>query len=59
MHLAQAVGVPVLAIFLAANHRVFGPIGSPHRVLYDPDGLSVERVAAEVESMLAGAATSA
>jgi ADP-heptose:LPS heptosyltransferase len=53
MHLAQAVGPAVLALFLAANHRVFGPSGPPHRVLYDPGGLSVERVAAEAEAMLA------
>lgn len=51
MHVAAAVGTTTLALFLLANHAVFGPPGSPHRSLYEPGGLSVESVAAAAGSM--------
>lgn len=60
MHLAQAVGTPTLAIFLFANHGVFGPPGPPHRTLYAPGGPGDESVVRAAEEMLgSGGATGA
>jgi heptosyltransferase-3 len=53
MHLAQSVGTPTLALFLFANHGVFGPAGPPHRVVYAPGGPSVESVVRAAREMLA------
>ena len=52
MHLAAAVGVPTLALFLQPNFEVFGPHGTMHRILYDPSGLSVDAVHAAAGEML-------
>lgn len=51
MHVAAAVGPPTLALFLSANHGVFGPPGPHHRSLHEPEGLSVAMVAGVAESM--------
>jgi heptosyltransferase III len=52
MHLAAAVGVPTLALFLHPNHGIFGPREEGHRILYDPAGLSADAVHAAAEEML-------
>jgi ADP-heptose:LPS heptosyltransferase len=52
MHLAAAVGVPTLALFLQPNFEVFGPRGPMHRILYEPSGLSVDAVHATALEML-------
>ncbi|TPW11392.1 MAG: heptosyltransferase I [bacterium] len=53
MHVAAAVGTPTLALFLTANHLVFGPPAPLNRTLYTPSGLSVEAVVDAAESMWA------
>lgn len=53
MHVAAAVGTPTLALFLTANHHVFGPPGDQNRALYELAGLSIEAVVGAAESMWA------
>lgn len=53
MHMAQAVGVPTLALFIIDNADMFGPTGPPHRVLLDPAGPATDRVLREAREMLA------
>ena len=36
MHLAAALGIPVLAVFTVDNHARYGPLGEGNRVIYDP-----------------------
>lgn len=38
MHVAVALGRPVVAVFLSSNHRVYGPRGRNSRVVTDSDG---------------------
>jgi heptosyltransferase-3 len=52
MHLAAAVGVPTLALFIHGNAAMFAPRGDGHRVLEDPAGPAVERVHEAAEAML-------
>ncbi len=37
MHLASALGIPVLAIFNVDNYVKYGPLGEGNRVLYEPE----------------------
>jgi len=36
MHVASALGLPVVALFGSTNPYATGPIGSPSRVIYHP-----------------------
>jgi heptosyltransferase-2 len=74
MHLAAALGVPVVAIFGPTDWRETAPVGEGHRIVREPVHCSpcllrecpidhrcmrwipADRVAAEAESALAGAA---
>jgi ADP-heptose:LPS heptosyltransferase len=53
MHLAAAVGVPTLALFVHGNAAMFAPRGGRHRMLEDPAGPAVDRVHEAAEAMLA------
>jgi heptosyltransferase-3 len=44
MHLAAAVGVPTVSIFLNQNSDVFAPKGEIHRVAYRDNGVDAEGV---------------
>ena len=45
MHLAVALDVPTIAIFLVKDFRRFGPRGPSHRIVFDPEGkVGVENV---------------
>lgn len=44
MHLAAAVGVPTVSIFLSPNFDVFAPQGEIHRVAYRENGVGPEHV---------------
>lgn len=44
MHLAAAVGVPTVSIFLKENYAAYAPRGSEHRVVYDEEGVEPEAV---------------
>jgi ADP-heptose:LPS heptosyltransferase len=37
MHMAVALNVPTIAIFLVADYRRFGPRGPSHRIVFDPE----------------------
>lgn len=53
MHMAQAVGVPTLALFIVDNADMFGPTGPPHRVLFDPAGPPADGALRVARAMLA------
>ena len=45
MHLAVALDVSTVAIFLVDNYRRYGPLGRMHRIVFDGDGdIGVEDV---------------
>jgi ADP-heptose:LPS heptosyltransferase len=53
MHLAVAVGTPILAIFSASDKDKFGPKGEKHRVVFSSSGkVSVEMVKEALLEML-------
>lgn len=54
MHVASALGVPVLALFRFPNHSRFGPLSEGSRVLYDPGGPPAGMVLEAARGMLAG-----
>lgn len=54
MHVASALGVPVLALFRFPNQARFGPLSEGSRVLYDPGGPPVEMVLETARAMLTG-----
>ncbi|RMG43109.1 MAG: lipopolysaccharide heptosyltransferase family protein [Acidobacteria bacterium] len=59
MHLAAAVGTPVVALFRRDNVEEFRPLGRGHRVLHDPSGPEVEAVRRAVCETLDGPAGAA
>lgn len=54
MHVASALGVPVLALFRYPNSDRFGPLSEGSKVLYDPAGPPVETVLEAACGMLTG-----
>lgn len=54
MHVASALGVPVLALFRFPNMARFGPLSEGSRVLCDPVGPPAEDVLEAARGMLAG-----
>jgi ADP-heptose:LPS heptosyltransferase len=54
MHVAYALGTPVIALFRVQNHDRFGPLSEGSVVLYDPDGPDPERVIRAVKAVQAG-----
>ncbi|UCF67364.1 MAG: glycosyltransferase family 9 protein [Acidobacteriota bacterium] len=44
MHLAAAVGTPVVALFRRWNYEEFRPLGERHRLLFAPQGPPLEQV---------------
>lgn len=52
MHLASALGVPVLAIFNVDNFVKYGPLGEGNRVLFGPDEKIPSHVAKIAREML-------
>jgi len=52
MHLAVAVGTPTVAIFTRSNYEVYGPLGSRHRVVFDPNNSELESVLSSVVEIL-------
>jgi heptosyltransferase III len=52
MHVASALGIPVLALFRIDNWARFGPLSTGSRVLYDPRGADPMLVSAALDGML-------
>jgi heptosyltransferase-3 len=52
MHLASALGVPVVALFRTDNASRFAPLSERSRVLQDPDGAPPGEVTTAVRSIL-------
>jgi len=55
MHLAAAIGVPTITVFVAVSGRFYEPLGPLHQALRDPAGVSVETVLEAVRARLATA----
>ncbi len=51
MHVAYALGTPVVALFRVPDHDRFGPLSEGSVVLYDPDGPDPERVIRAVKAI--------
>jgi ADP-heptose:LPS heptosyltransferase len=62
MHLANAVGIPCVALFGPKDPVVYGPYGSGHRIVFKPNGeglgamnaITVEDAFSAVQSLLSG-----
>jgi ADP-heptose:LPS heptosyltransferase len=52
MHLAAAVGVPTVAVFLNSISRCYRPLGEGHRALFDEAGVTVDAAVAAVRETL-------
>ncbi|GAB4222274.1 MAG: lipopolysaccharide heptosyltransferase II [Acidobacteriota bacterium] len=53
MHLASAVGVPIVALFRKENAPIYRPRGPRDRLLNEPGGPGVEAVVEAIEDLLA------
>lgn len=54
MHVASALGVPVVALFRIPNAERFGPLSGGSRVLFDPSGADPSQVARAVLEVASG-----
>jgi len=52
MHLASALGVPTLSVFLVGNSYRYAPRGDHHRTVYRGEGPSVADVLREFDSLI-------
>ncbi len=52
MHLASALGIPTISVFLVENVYRYSPQGPQHRVAYRKGGPSVDDLLAEFESLV-------
>lgn len=57
MHLAAAIGVPTITVFVAVSGRFYEPLGPMHTALRDPAGVSVDAVLETVRRRLETAAS--